>query len=196
MPTWTGNITSTAPVAGPAGYYYADVPNRIIAIVIDGIILGIVNAILQAIVFAVFAQQVFGITVSVSIIGLLILLALQFAVNIGYYVYMWTSMRATVGMKLLGMQIGHETDGRTIPFNQGIQRALALWGPVILGQFLFLSGGYLFSGLGSILLLVGLLLTIGWPIYLLVTTAQSPTKQGIHDRYAHTMIVKAARSVG
>jgi uncharacterized RDD family membrane protein YckC len=35
-----------------------------------------------------------------------------------------------------------------------------------------------------------------WFIVLLVTTAQSPTKQGIHDKYARTMVVKAARSVG
>ena len=33
-------------------------------------------------------------------------------------------------------------------------------------------------------------------IALLVTTAQSPTKQGLHDRYAHTIMVKAARSIG
>ena len=35
-----------------------------------------------------------------------------------------------------------------------------------------------------------------WFIALLVTTAQSPTKQGLHDQYAGTVVVKAARAVG
>ena len=43
---------------------------------------------------------------------------------------------------------------------------------------------------------LGLVIAIGWPIYLLMTTAQSPTKQGLHDIFAHTMVVKAARAVG
>ena len=37
------------------------------------------------------------------------------------------------------------------------------------------------------------LLSFIWFIALLVTTAQSPTKQGLHDRYAKTMVVKAVR---
>ena len=35
-----------------------------------------------------------------------------------------------------------------------------------------------------------------WVIALLVTTAQSPTKQGLHDQFAGTIVVKAARSIG
>ena len=38
LPSWTSQLTSTAPVAGPAGLYYADVPNRAIAYIIDAII--------------------------------------------------------------------------------------------------------------------------------------------------------------
>jgi len=52
-PSWTANITSTAPVVGPAGYYYADVPNRIIAYIIDVILLGIINLIVLALVVAI-----------------------------------------------------------------------------------------------------------------------------------------------
>jgi uncharacterized RDD family membrane protein YckC len=33
-------------------------------------------------------------------------------------------------------------------------------------------------------------------IFLLYTTANSPTKQGWHDVFANTMVVKAAKSVG
>jgi uncharacterized RDD family membrane protein YckC len=39
------------------------------------------------------------------------------------------------------------------------------------------------------------LLSLVWAIVLLITTAQSPTKQGLHDRYAKSVVVKAARAV-
>jgi N-acetyl-gamma-glutamylphosphate reductase len=45
---------------------------------------------------------------------------------------------------------------------------------------------------GALLLLASLI----WTIALLVTTAQSPTKQGLHDQFAKTVVVKAARAVG
>ena len=40
------------------------------------------------------------------------------------------------------------------------------------------------------------LAAFGWFIYLVYTTYQSPTKQGWHDIYAHTMVVKATNTVG
>ena len=51
--------------------------------------------------------------------------------------------------------------------------------------------------IGLIVVIMAILSLLGlvWLIALLVTTAQSPTKQGLHDRYARTMVVKAARSV-
>ena len=99
-------------------------------------------------------------------------------------------------MRLLGMQIGDASDGHTIPYAQSARRAAALYGPTTVGTFPHhTAGASLFSGLGAIMSLLGLVIAIGWPIYLL-TTAQSPTKQGLHDMFAHTMVVKAARAVG
>ncbi|MBA3852575.1 MAG: hypothetical protein H0X59_09460, partial [Chloroflexi bacterium] len=70
--------------------------------------------------------------------------------------------------------------------NQGVIRYLLLGAPFSLATALT---GY--SSLGG---LIGLAAFVYF-IALLVTTAQSPTKQGLHDRYAKTMVVKAARSV-
>src|SRR5262245_40190958 len=53
MPSWTSNLTNTAPVAGPAGYYYADVPNRIIAYIIDIIVLFIIGLVVSAILLGI-----------------------------------------------------------------------------------------------------------------------------------------------
>ena len=193
-PTWTANLTSQAPVAGPAGYYYADVPNRIIAYIIDAIIVGIglfiVNAILASFLPAptvrIDPNNPFNISVDQPIVTALILAVVNIALAGAYFIYTWTAMRGTLGMKVLGMQIGHEQDGRTITFNQGVIRYLLLGAPFSLATALT---GY--SSLGG---LIGLAAFVYF-IALLVTTAQSPTKQGLHDRYAKTMVVKAARSV-
>lgn len=190
-PEWVGSLTSTAPVAGPAGYFYADVPNRAIAYIIDAIIIGIIGVIVGAVVGGAmggivnlnilspgFGTVNYGALFAVAIVGLII--------NAGYFIYTWVAMRGTVGMKLLGMQIGHETDGRTLTYQEAAVRWVLLGAPFGLAQLL-----NAWPGLGLIISLLGFV----WLIALLVTTAQSPTKQGLHDRYAHTMVVKAARSV-
>ena len=53
MPAWTSQLTSQQAVAGPAGLFYADVPNRIIAYIIDAILVGIVGAIIGIFLFAI-----------------------------------------------------------------------------------------------------------------------------------------------
>jgi len=70
--------------------------------------------------------------------------------------------------------------------------------PILLGIG---AGLFIDSKLRSspIATLIGLLLGLAsfiWVIALLVTTAQSPTKQGLHDQFANTVVVKAARAVG
>ena len=34
---------------------------------------------------------------------------------------------------------------------------------------------------------------VAWMLLLLYTMAQSPSRQGLHDRYAHTIVTKARR---
>ncbi|MEO8208774.1 MAG: hypothetical protein ABI598_07035, partial [Chloroflexota bacterium] len=46
-------------------------------------------------------------------------------------------------------------------------------------------------GLGSLISLAILVYTI----YLLYSTAKSPTKQGFHDKFANSVVVKATRLV-
>jgi len=200
MPAWTSNITSTTPVAGPAGLFYADVPNRVIAYIIDAIIVGITTAILGAIVYAVIGSPISSRTVADpnSIIGVrfetttnylstIVGALIGLAISAGYFIYTWTAMRGTVGMKLLGMQVGNAADGATLTMEQAVRRWLALGGVFSLAQVL--------NPIPLFGLLLGLAALI-WVIALIVTTAQSPTKQGLHDQFANTIIVKAARAVG
>jgi uncharacterized RDD family membrane protein YckC len=190
-PSWAANLTSTTPVAGPAGYVYGDVPNRAIAYVIDYIIMIVIGVVIGAIALAILGDRVTisnGSVMYNNTSTSLVTTLLTYAVIAGYFFFTWTRMRATVGMKLLGMQIGHEIDGRTIDSNQAFVRIAAMFGPGFLASLV----GAFALGLSSILGLVAFI----WFLALLYTTAKSPTKQGLHDQYAHTMVVKAARRAG
>ena len=190
-PSWTANITSTIPVAGPAGFFYADLPNRIIAYIIDAIILGLIGLFLSIVVGGVFGGMTTttsttnGSSVDVNYGAFIPVAIVNLAIGAFYFIWMWSNQRATVGMRLLGLQIGNELDGRSITMKDGFSRWLIIGIPSILAQF----SGYLSVGLGFILGLIGII----WLIALLWSIAQSSTKQGYHDRYAHTIMVKAAR---
>jgi uncharacterized RDD family membrane protein YckC len=187
--TWTA---MSAPVsAGPAGYVYADVPNRTIAYIIDVIILAVINIVVFIILAAIGLSSVnlnvnssdFG---QYNVVAGLIAALVATAINGAYFIYTWTTMRASPGQKVLGMQVGNAADGATLTMEQAIKRWIALGAPFGIAQAL-----NPLPGLGFILGLAAL----GWFIALLVTTAQSPTKQGLHDQYANTVVVKSARAV-
>jgi len=172
--------------AGPAGFVYADVPNRAIALIIDWIALIVISIIVGIVLVAIgLADAAFGATDFG--IGRIIVTVIGLAVSAGYFIYTWTTMRGTVGMKVLGMQVGNAGDGKTLTTEQAFRRWIALGAPFSIGQLF----GPL-SGIGALIAL----LSIGWFIYLLWTTYSSPTKQGFHDKFANTMVVKAARSAG
>ena len=187
-PSWTSNLTSTTPVAGPAGYYYADVPNRSIAYIIDFIVMFIIGVLISIVAVAILGTRVTAgsiETTSASTASQLVYQILWYGVIALYFWYTWTRMRGTVGMKLLGMQIGHEVDGRTIDTNQAMVRLVAMFCPGFVAGVISAFA----LGLGTIAQLIAFV----WFLALLYTTAKSPTKQGLHDQYAHTMVVKAAR---
>ena len=187
--TWTA---MSAPVtAGPAGYVYADVPNRAIAYIIDAIILAIIGVIV-AIILGAIGLSTLNLNVNSStfgqynfVAGVISALILT-AINGAYFVYTWTTMRASPGQRALGMQVGNAADGATLTMEQAIKRWIALGAPFSIAQAL--------NPLPGLGLIIGLA-ALGWFIALVVTTAQSPTKQGLHDQYANTVVVKSARAV-
>ena len=185
---WTQGGAQPKVQPGPAGLVYADLPNRVIAYIIDAIILGIVNvivfAILSGIGLSIVTVNVTG--VSTNYFASLIYAVIGLAISGGYFWYTWTKMRATIGMKVLGMQIGDAGDGKTLTNDQAIRRWIALGAPFSIAQALNPIGG-----IGTI---IGLIAFI-YVLYLIYTTYKSPTKQGFHDIFAHTMVVKATNTV-
>ncbi len=159
---------------------YADVPNRAIAYIIDAIIVFIGVVVVGIVITAV------GLDIT-AFVGALVLGVIGLVVSAVYFIYTWTTMRATIGMRVLGMQVGNAVDGATLTQDQAIRRWLAISAPSIVAQAL-----QPIAVIGVLLSLISL----GWFIYLVYTTAQSPTKQGWHDIFANTMVVKAANRVG
>lgn len=176
-----------APVAAPGipGFVYADVPNRFIALVLDALVMGLILLAVGAALAGVGLRA--GIMRSdVDLVGSLVYAVINLAIGGGYFIYTWTTMRASIGMRALGMQVGNAFDGRTLTMEQAIRRWLALWGPSIV------------SGAFASLPVVGNLISLAvfvYLCYLLFSTAKSPTKQGFHDIFANTVVVKAARTV-
>jgi len=187
-PAPTGSWQAPPPAAtlpGIPGFVYADVPNRFIALIIDAIVMGVVFLVIALALAAIGLSA--GVTATgADAVATLVFAAISIVLGAAYFIYTWTSMRASVGMRVLGMQVGNAFDGKTLTMEQATKRWIALWGPSTLSQAL--AG---LSGIGQLVSLVVLL----YLIYLLYTTSKSPTKQGFHDVYANTVVVKAARAV-
>jgi uncharacterized RDD family membrane protein YckC len=181
------NPANTAASTGPAtSLVYADVANRVIAYIIDLLVILVFNVIVGIILGIIGIAVVTGTggNITTNWAGSLIYAFIGLAISGAYFVYLWTNQRATVGMKALSLQIGNAPEGATITTEQAIRRWLALGAIFSIAQVL--------NPLPLIGIVIGLA-ALAWVIFLLYTTATSPTKQGWHDKFANTMIVKAGR---
>ena len=169
----------TPEVPGAPGRYFAATVTRVAALLIDGILLGIVAGIIFAIVGAFVPGPNFddptrfsAATPAVVIGGIGGLI-----VSYLYFFLSWRSAgKATPGQRVFKMQVGNAFDGAALTTRQITIRWLTLFGLGII------SVVPLVGGLGG-------LATIIWDIVLLVTTATSPTKQGMQDRWAGSAVV-------
>jgi uncharacterized RDD family membrane protein YckC len=176
QPQAPGGFQTAQVAAGPApGVAYADTVTRIIALIIDAIILGIGLAIVNTILLAIGGWGAFVITGIIYIVASAV-----------YFVYTWTHMRASYGQKFLSLETVNAADGATLTQDQAIRRWLFLWGPASLAQVFSYSGAVLLGVLG---LFLGLLAFL-YELYLLYTVTQSPKRQGFHDVQASTVVVK------
>lgn len=101
------------------------------------------------------------------------------AVTFGYFALGWRSRaHGTPAMRLFKLQIGNAFDGRPLTMDQAFRRWVAMGYPLYLVSLLPLARGLV--GLGIWVLAIALLLS----------TASSQTKQGLHDRLANSAIVQ------
>jgi uncharacterized RDD family membrane protein YckC len=172
---------AAAPEVGAPGLTWADTPSRFVAYVIDlfliGIMAGIVAALLGAGQFVSTTGQAAGTQTSPYFY------AINSAIGGVYFILSWSGgRRATLGQRLLSIQVGNAFDGQALTTTQAVKRWIGL------GSFLGLLA---IVPSAAVLGAVNLLEFI-WAIVLLITTATSPTKQGLHDRFANSAVVRPA----
>lgn len=180
MPSWSANLTARGTMSGPAGVALADIPERAIAFVIDAIILGIIGFIVSTITLSVLGDNFVVFRVH-NLVSSLATTVIMLVVSAAYFIGMWSRMGgATVGMKAMKLSVRDAASGQPIGQQQAINRWLVVGAPFAI-SFLYVWGiiGWLIA-----------LAILAYEIYLLVTTAQSPTRQGFHDTYAKTVVAK------
>lgn len=149
----------------------ATVVTRVIAYIIDAIILFICGIIILGLIIN-------DVTVVGSITRAIIYAVLGFL----YFGYTWTAWRASPGQRILGLMTVDATSGAALTWNQATKRWAYLFGPSVLNSLL---------QFGGLSFLVSLLL-IAYAIFLLYTTATDPQKQGFHDKQANTLVIAKA----
>ena len=168
-----------APVAattlGPAaeGVVIARVFPRIVAYFVDVLILGAVG-VAVSIPLGLYGPDRDR-TVALGVGAALVV------VDLLYFVGLWTSgLQATLGMRLLRLRVLNATTAGSLPFNDALLRWLGLTGAIgILG---------LVPGIDAYIGLIGAV----WLLVLLFTTSSDRLRQGLHDKWARSVIVQPA----
>ncbi|HEY3336856.1 MAG TPA: RDD family protein [Candidatus Limnocylindrales bacterium] len=162
-------------VPGAPGLVYAGALPRAAAWIVDGLLVGIVAGIVSAPFASPMALDANGapdFSRMASQGGISALISTL--IGAGYFILLWTTAgRATLGMRLFSLQVGNAADGTKLRIDQAAKRWLAF-------------GSWL-----GIIPLVGLFEVV-WQLVLLATTISSPTKQGLHDRFAGSAVVRPA----
>jgi len=178
--------------AGPGGLEYAGALPRFVAWLVDGLILGLIGFALSAAAFVLFAGSIdwsqlatpgtsrIGFANDGPLwVGILVASLISLGVELLYFVLLWTSgARATLGMRLLSLQVANAADGATLSRSQAVRRWIAL------GQWLsLLTYVPVIGWLSGLVQLV-------WYLVILGSTASSATKQGVHDRFVGSAVVQ------
>ena len=156
------------------GLQYGRTLDRLMAYWLDGFIVEI------PVLVAVVLLSGFGGATGLRIGGVTLVAGiLALGIHLLYFVSFWTGgARATIGMRLMKLQIADAGDGATLTVQQGLVRWLAI------------GGAFQVVQLVPALALVGVLMAVLWSLVLLASTATSPTRQGIHDRIAGSALVQ------
>lgn len=175
---------------------YADVPTRIVALLIDAVLLTII-VFAGAVVVSVLAGPAVEFNTAADSAqdavtlhrGIAVLDgAVSLFLSAGYFAGAWLALAASPGQRLIGVRIRGQATRAAMTPGQAIARWALLAAPFGVAAVLTTA----LTGLSNAIVDLAM---IAWYGLLLVTTARSPTKQGLHDRIARTVVVKEASPV-
>jgi uncharacterized RDD family membrane protein YckC len=172
---WSAPAAPVAVAVGPAGegVVIAMVFPRVVAYFVDGLILGAIGLIVGVPLGMYDTDRD---QTTAFLVG-----AVLVAVDLLYFVGLWTSgLQGTIGMRLLRLRVLNAATAGSLPLNDALLRWIGLAGAIgILG---------LVPGLEAYIGLIGAI----WVLALLITTATNPLHQGLHDRWARSVVVQPA----
>jgi uncharacterized RDD family membrane protein YckC len=161
---------------------------RMVAFIVDVLILSgllfgvavISSALLgPAITFAPSGGLDYGVVSSGNQL-LLVSTASSVVLSAGYFVVSWVGFYGTPGQHLLGLRVWDQERGGRITIGRGFVRWVLLGAPIWIASTTIPGQIGLAAAAGA----------VTWMAVLLLSTARSFTRQGVHDRWAHSIVVK------
>lgn len=176
----------------PVGKEFTSVGRRLAAWVIDTVVVIALIFIGASAVAAVFGPAVrfpadataFGASMTVDGDRVLLNALVSTSLSGTYFVIPWVVLGASFGQLLVKIQVRDETSRQTLAPGRAIARWILLLPPF--GTIAALTAGT--PSLGTLMWGSALL----WYFILLFTTRRSATKQGLHDRIAHSVVCPRA----
>lgn len=108
---------------------------------------------------------------------------LGLAVQGAFFVWFWSGgRRATPGQRVFGIQVANAFDGQPLTIGQAFGRWAAMGSWITVPFVLPFMAAAIASGIAATV----------WTVLLLLSTIVSPTKQGLHDRFARSALVRPA----
>jgi len=161
-------------VPGVPGLIFAGVIPRSVAWFVDLVLIAIVSLVVLTVLIAIIVGSPQQSDTALSVIAWI-----GIAVIAGvYFIGFWTGpRRATPGMRLLKLQVGFVATGQPLTTRQAVARVAALGIPV-----------WPLVAIPVLSVVSGVALTV-WPVILLVSTAVSARRRGLHDRLAWSAVV-------
>jgi uncharacterized RDD family membrane protein YckC len=182
-------------LAPGAGEPYASLTRRFLAWVLDVVVVTLLIFVAVSLLDAVV-----GPTVSIhpeaatledvvqADLGMVVLDAVvATGLSAAFFVLPWALLGGSPGQLALGMRVQDHAGGGTLPVGRALARWILLFPP-------FATVSALTAGQPVLGVLVWSA-AVAWYLVLLLTTARSETRQGLHDRIAATVVRRQAGAV-
>lgn len=165
---------------------YADVPNRLIAFLIDAVVLSALLFLAAILMSAIFHAVVRidpgpkltvnrGMAIADAVVGT--------AIGAVYFAGSWVLWRGTPGQRLLRMRLAPVDGTDRISLVDAVRRWLVVGAPIGVAGILIAAAGGIADAVIELALFV-------WGVIVLVSTARDPMKRGLQDRFAKTVLQK------
>lgn len=178
------------PLAAGAGEPFASVARRSLAWIVDVILVTLLIFVAVSAVGAVLGPTVSTHPEAATLedvvaadLGRVVLDALlATGLSAAYFVIPWALSGGSPGQLALGLRVRAHEGGEALPVGRALARWILLFPP-------FATVSALTAGMPVLGVLIWSAAVV-WYLVLLLTTARSETKQGLHDRIAATVVLR------